>query len=151
MIYMNGFPVEDIQRIKENSGVKRTPLKRKTPLRQKTPLKSSTSLQRKTPLNKVSKRQQQLNRKRSKFSKEQLELRPFCEAGPIIHQSGFESHCSRNAVELHEPILRSAGGSITDVNNSVAICRLCHSWIHNNVGESIKLGLIKSRQPHSNE
>jgi hypothetical protein len=76
-------------------------------------------------------------------------MRPFCEAGPVISSSGSNSHCQRYAVELHEPILRSAGGSITDVSNSVAICRLCHTWIHDNVGESIKLGLIKSRKPHS--
>lgn len=117
--------------------MKRTPLKRKTPLK-RTPLKRTGSL---AP---VSKKRAKTNRQRAKFVKEELDKRRWCEA----HIPGT---CTRYATEIHEPILRSLGGSILDAANSVAICRLCHTWVHDNVGEAKKLGLIKSAPPGRNK
>jgi len=108
--------------------MKRTPLKRKTPLR------------RSGSLNPVSKKRAKTNTKRRAFVKEELDKRQFCEAR-------IPEVCTRYSTELHEPILRSLGGSILDVENSVAICRMCHRWVHDNVGEAKKLGLIKSAPP----
>jgi hypothetical protein len=108
--------------------MKRTPLKRKTPMK------------RTGSLSPVSKSRAGLNKKRRAFVKEELDKRPYCEAH-------IPEVCSRFATELHEPILRSLGGSILDISNSVAICRLCHTWVHDNVGLAKELGLIKSSSP----
>lgn len=108
--------------------MKRTPLKRKTPLK------------RTGSLSPVSKRRAKTNTKRRAFVKEELDKRPYCEAN-------IPDVCTRYSTELHEPILRSLGGSILDVSNSVAICRMCHTWVHNNVGQAKELGLIKSNPP----
>ena len=104
---------------------------KRTPLKRKTPLKRTGSL---VP---VSKRRAKTNRQRAKFVKEELGKRQWCEAH-------IASVCTRYAVEIHEPIPRSLGGSILDRANSVAICRPCHRWIHDNVKEAMKLGLLKS-------
>ncbi len=105
--------------------MKRTPLKRKTPLK------------RTGSLSPVSKKRAKTNRARRAFVKEELDKRRYCEAH-------IPEVCTRYSTEIHEPILRSLGGSILDAANSVAICRMCHIWVHNNVAEAKKLGLIKS-------
>lgn len=48
-------------------------------------------------------------------------------------------------VDVHELLPRSAGGSITERSNCIAICRTCHDWIHNNPAIARKVGLLKSR------
>jgi hypothetical protein len=109
---------------------------KRTPLKRKTPLKRSGSLAA------VSKKRAKLNRARAVFVADELSKRQTCEAN-------IPDVCTRRATELHEPILRSFGGSILDVENSVAICRLCHTWVHDNVGEARELGLIKSAPPYN--
>lgn len=49
--------------------------------------------------------------------------------------------------DVHELLRRSAGGSITDESNCIAVCRVCHEWIHANPAAARKLGLLKSRYP----
>ena len=126
--------------------MKRTPLNRKTPLKAKTGLKRSGPIQRRTRINQVSKKRSALNRKRRTFVEEQLGLRPLCEAGPIIMRAGHQPKCQRVSMEIHEPVLRSSGGSITSVENSISICRLCHRWVHDNVRSALELGLIKKAE-----
>ena len=109
---------------------------KRTPLKRKTPLKRTGSL---AP---VSKKRAKTNRQRAKFVKEELDKRRWCEAH-------IPNVCTRYATEIHEPILRSAGGSILDVTNSVAICLMCHRWVHDNVAEAKKIGLIKSPPPYN--
>ena len=109
--------------------MKRTPLKRKTPLK------------RTGSLSPVSKKRAKTNRQRAKFVKEELDKRQYCAAH-------IPNICSRWATEIHEPILRSAGGSILAADNSVAICRMCHRWVHDNVAEAKKMGLIKTAPPY---
>ena len=108
---------------------------KRTPLKRKTPLKRSGSL---AP---VSKKRAKTNRARRKFVQEELEKRNWCEAH-------IAQVCTRRATEIHEPILRSAGGSILDAATSVAICRMCHRWVHDNVKEAKRLGLIKTAPPY---
>jgi hypothetical protein len=123
--------------------MKRTPLKRKTPLRSKTPLK------RKTPLKPVSDKRRKLQTQRRTFVREQLKARPNCEAGPIISKFYETSpllvkyKCNNNAVDIHEPLTRARGGSIVDVDNSMAVCRMCHDWIHRNPQLAADLHLLK--------
>ena len=132
--------------------MKRTPLKRKTPLKQKTPLK------RKTPLRPMSKKRQQVQAQRREFVKNELEYRQFCEAGPHItryllaqltetmkkqYRAQQRTICQNNAVDIHEPLMRSRGGSILDVENTVAVCRACHDWIHAHPEAATQLGLLR--------
>tara|TARA_R110000787_G_scaffold100231_4_gene205138 strand:+ start:2549 stop:2893 length:345 start_codon:yes stop_codon:yes gene_type:complete len=109
---------------------------KRTPLKRKTPMKRTGSL---AP---VSKKRAKTNRQRSKFVKEELDNRRWCEAH-------IPEVCTRYSTEIHEPILRSAGGSILDKANSVAICRMCHRWVHDNVAEAKKIGLIKQAPPYT--
>ena len=104
---------------------------KRTPLKRKTPLKRTGSL---AP---ISKRRAKTQRQRRAFVKEELENRRWCE-------EKIPNVCTRYSTEIHEPHLRSQGGSILDRANSVAICRMCHRWVHDNVGEAMKLGLIRS-------
>lgn len=60
-----------------------------------------------------------------------------CEVGFFIN-----SGCEGNAVDVHEPHTRARGGSITDPDNMVAVCRSCHDWIHNNSVEATEIGLL---------
>jgi len=122
--------------------MKRTPLKRKTPLKSKTPLK------RKTPLKPISDKRRKAAGARRTFVREQLSLRPYCEAGLKIGDYCTQHHlnagsCSKYAVDIHEPLTRARGGSIVDPENSVSLCRICHDWIHNNPKAATELGLLK--------
>ena len=134
--------------------MKRTPLKRKTPLKQKTPLK------RKTPLRPVSKKRQKIQTQRRELVRNELEYRQWCEAGPHITRhliscltetqkrsvrtDAQKAVCDGRAVDIHEPLTRARGGSILDVKNTMAVCRKCHTWIHDNPEASKVLGLLKS-------
>lgn len=44
---------------------------------------------------------------------------------PWCHRPG----CTSPAVDCHEPLTRSRGGSITDPNNMVPLCRPCHDEV----------------------
>jgi len=130
--------------------MKRTPLKRKTPLKQKTPLK------RKTPLRPMSKKRQKIQTQRREFVKNELEYRQWCEAGSHITRHLLtqltesmkqsvkgKTICDGRAVDIHEPLTRARGGSILETENSMAVCRNCHTWIHDNPEAATKLGLLK--------
>ncbi len=120
-------------------------------------MKRSGPIQRKTPLRSVSKKRQKLNRQRAQMVKTELEDRPDCEAGPVISEF-LKSYYSENAAfwfdrktpcygrasELHEPLRRSQGGSIVDPDNTVAICRRCHDWVHANPDDALRCGLLES-------
>ena len=131
-------------------------MKRSGPIQRKTPLRSGGNLKR-TPLKQQSSRRRKTSAVRSKMVREQLEERPRCEAGPIIYKHQVDTlglalvrakartdQCSNRAVDIHEPLQRSHGGSITDPENTIALCRRCHDWIHNHPKESIELKLLKS-------
>jgi hypothetical protein len=137
-------------------------------------------IQRRKRLRRVSKKRAALNAKRREFVREQLEKRPWCEAGrriglqlemakqmtesafrdvdydhsmelvnppPPIKKVQLWTQCGRSATELHEPMTRARdprAETILDPDNSVAICRPCHDWIHAHPAEAEKLGLLKS-------
>jgi hypothetical protein len=115
-----------------------------------------TRLERKTPLRRVGKKRQLKMQQRREFVAEQLAARPVCEAGSQIgayrlEQYGMEyairlavgSPCTTRAIEIHEPLTRARGGSILDVANSVALCRNCHRWIHDNPDAATEVGLLQ--------
>lgn len=51
--------------------------------------------------------------------------RPLCAVWEAL-QPGW---CTRWADDLHEPLTRARGGSITDPDNAVPLCRACHDRI----------------------
>lgn len=62
---------------------------------------------------------------------------PLCEVG-------WDRGCTGRAIEGHERILRSRGGSITDRRNVLLTCRYCHDMIHANPREATKRGFMAS-------
>lgn len=50
---------------------------------------------------------------------------------------------SRPPVDVHELKSRARGGSITDRDNLVAVCRECHSWITTHPKEAHEQGWLK--------
>lgn len=94
---------------------------------------------------------------RRAFVERILRERPECEAGERIGTmpatfvsdiddlDGVWLGCARLSVDVHEILARSAGGSILDEKNVLAVCRRCHDWIGNHPREAIGLGLRLSR------
>ena len=76
-----------------------------------------------------------------KILREQLynDRGPLCEAGTY--------KCTGNWTDMHEILKRSAGGSATDPNNILCICRECHQWIEANPAKAMELGLSESSAP----
>lgn len=103
----------------------RKPLQRRTrltttkPLERTTQLRSSTGLARVTPLRPVSKKRQAENRERRTVVHATFGDAPTC-AVP---------GCGRLADDVHEPLTRARGGSITDPSNMAPLCRPCHTEI----------------------
>jgi len=86
----------------------------------------------------VSKRRQHDNCLRSKTVERLVEERgELCQARL--------PRCDWLAVDAHEVLARSAGGSITDGENILLVCRSCHDRIGSHPQEATKLGLRKSR------
>jgi hypothetical protein len=124
----------------------------------RTTLPRGVPLKRKTPLRSVSPKRRSIQRERREMVRRELSERELCEAGaPIYHyqvgkhgevdvegRSDF-NQCGGLAVDLHEPVTRARGGSILDPKNTVAVCRICHGWIHDNPEAATTIGLLRSR------
>jgi hypothetical protein len=82
-------------------------------------LEPGEGLTRKRPLRPVSAKRARENRERRAMVKQLYPERPRC-ARP---------GCARMADDLHEPLTRARGGSITDPGNQVPLCRTCHDEI----------------------
>lgn len=54
-------------------------------------------------------------------------------------------NCSGAAVDVHERLPRSAGGSIIDRTNFVTCCRMCHDFVETHRKLAISVGLLDSR------
>lgn len=53
------------------------------------------------------------------------------------------ARCSAaRAVDPHERLMRSQGGSIVDPANIVALCRACHDWVHLHPAAAYQLGWL---------
>ena len=98
-----------------------------------------------TPLRRISKKRAKEQRKRARMVSEELAVRELCEAGSLIYLKADKSVCAGRSTELHEPLTRARGGSILDPDNTIAVCRNCHRWIHDNPHSATQLGLLKSQ------
>lgn len=67
---------------------------------------------------------------------ELLAERPWCEAR-------IPKVCTGRAVDVHELLRRSQGGSILDRANCVTVCRRCHDWIGHNPTAAVTAGLAR--------
>jgi len=72
-------------------------------------------------INPVSKKRQALMPMRRSLVKRLLEERMVCEARI--------SGCTFRPTDVHEILTRGRGGSITDEDNCLVLCRNCHHWI----------------------
>lgn len=117
---------------------RKTPMQRRTPLTaqkgltRRAGLASSTGLARVTPLRPMSARRRAENRERREIAHATLGDAPLC-AVP---------GCGRFADDVHEPLTRARGGSITDPNNMVPLCRGCHDSVQLGPQWAYDLGLM---------
>ena len=71
--------------------------------------------------------------KRRNLVKRLLAERPICQ------------RClSDRSQDIHELKSRARGGSITDLDNLVALCRTCHNWVTQNPKEAKEQGWLKN-------
>lgn len=124
--------------------MKRTPLERKTPLRQSGQLTRSGPLPRVAwrpaavyqPLRPVSAKRAAENRQRRAMVAALWPERPRCKV----------PGCPRLADDVHEPLTRARGGSITDPGNAVPLCRPHHDEVtfrpESELGWAYELGLL---------
>lgn len=106
-------------------------MKRSTPLTRRTRLTATKSLERTTqlrdlnglarvtPLRPVSKKRQAENRERRTVVRATFGDTPAC----------VVPGCGRLADDVHEPLTRARGGSITDPSNMAPLCRPHHDEI----------------------
>jgi len=75
-----------------------------------------------------------------------------CEAGERVfvlladqpgERGGYEG-CALTACDGHEKHPRSQGGSPTDPDNVLLVCRACHDWTHAHPNAARSLGLLRS-------
>ena len=89
-----------------------------------------------------SKKQEKLYRERRPLVERLLQERPACEACPVYACYDQKTTYRRNyAVDVHEILRRSQGGSILEERNLLTVCRGCHRRITENPREAELLGL----------
>jgi len=111
--------------VKRSAPIKRTPLARGT-----------------KKIAQVSKKRAKVNAVRRRVIAEVLKTRCRCEAGHAICTVDRKHRCLYEAHDIHEPLTRARGGSITDPNNMIVVCRACHDWIHIHPDGATSIGLL---------
>lgn len=117
--------------------IRSKPLKARAGLTTRTPLKSGAGLKRGARLAPVSSKRRAENRERRAMVAALWPERPQC-AWP---------GCVRLADDVHEPLTRARGGSITDPENAVPLCRPHHDHVtfkpESELGAAYALGLLR--------
>lgn len=65
-----------------------------------------------------------------------------CEACPL---TPVGSYPPRPFTDMHEVLTRGRGGSPTDPQNILLVCRECHVWITTHEWEARGMGLVRAR------
>jgi len=102
-------------------------------------LKARTPLTRTRGLAAVSRKRAAENRERAAMANR---LWPDRREGTVMCQCG-RPECHRRADDLHEPLTRARGGSITDEANARPLARECHDEITLGPDWAYRAGLIK--------
>jgi len=109
------------------------------------PLKRSSKQMKRTPLKKRSEKRASVYKdERIPLVKKLLSERPYCEACPVFAaHDGLVTYVRKKSVDVHELVRRSQGGSITDIENLMCVCRSCHRRIGENPELAFSLGLSR--------
>ena len=104
------------------------PLKRTKGLAAGTGLSRTAGLTTRTPISPVSAKRAAQNRARAAMVTALYPERPLCAVWQARLTIGLPPlpGCTRWADDVHEPLSRARGGSITDPGNSAPPCRPCH-------------------------
>lgn len=93
--------------------------------------------QQRTPIKPVSDKRRAENRQRRAMVNALYPERPGC----------GRPGCPRLADDIHEPLTRARGGSITDPGNQVPLCRPCHDEVtfrpESELGWAYEIGLLR--------
>jgi hypothetical protein len=106
-------------------------------------------LVRRVPLRAVSAARAAENRLRRAMVGQLFPERPLCvvydasQYNPGLIPDEVIARCGRWADDVHEPLTRARGGSITDPENAVAPCRSCHDALGLEPPWGYALGLIR--------
>lgn len=78
--------------------------------------------------------------KRARENRERAKLRPQVVGGPCAARL---EGCTGIATDWHERKSRARGGAAVELENSLGLCRFCHSWAHEHPREARELGLLR--------
>jgi hypothetical protein len=133
---------------------RRKPLQARAELNRGKGLGRAGLLERSAGLAPVSKKRQRENRTRKQMAAAMFPGRPLCAVYVLFQQEAglipgkVTSRCKRWADDLHEPLTRARGGSITDPENAEALCRHCHEALGLEPPWGYETGLLRhSWQP----
>ena len=98
-----------------------------------------------TPIRKMSAKRRRENAERRRVLHETFGQFPPCMLCGPLRAFGVETGCDGRATDADEVLRRSAGGSITDVDNVRPVGRLCHRWATEHPREMREWGLEGSR------
>jgi hypothetical protein len=112
------------------------PLRRTGFRRAQNPTATTSAPARTTLIRSVSAKRAKQNRERRAMISRLWPERPQC----------GRPGCTRMADDVHEPLTRARGGSITDSANAVPLCRLCHDEVtfapESQLGWAYEAGLL---------
>lgn len=120
---------------------------KRTALRRKTPIKRSTK--RIAPRSAKMRDLYEREGGRRDVVERILRERQWCqwwEPGEVSDVAIRVRQCAERSTTVHEILRRSAGGSIIDETNLMAVCEKHHDWIHFvDPAEARRRGFLKSR------
>ncbi|HEY1668589.1 MAG TPA: hypothetical protein VGG54_23090 [Trebonia sp.] len=137
--------------------MKRTELKRAGWPRNERGAVRSAGLARSGRIRPVSDKRQRENRQRRAMVDQLWPERPICavyalfQIAPDSVPADVIGRCGRWADDVHEPLGRGRGGSITDPGNATAPCRPCHDHVtftpESKLGWAYDAGLLRHSWP----
>jgi len=104
----------------------------------RSPLKRSTKPLKRTQLKRVSKKMAKAYETYRQRRKDFLAEHPFCEVEIVV--PGVLS-CMGASCDVHH--INKRGPYLNDTSTWLAVCRECHTFIHNNPKIARELGLLK--------
>lgn len=122
--------------------MKRSPLKRKSPLKQGDKPLKRTEFRSKRKAPKPRSKLKPVSEKRARENRERREVKKqmVAERGDRCQ---WPEGCPREAVDAHEVKKRSRGGSITDPENIVLLCREHHDFTEAEPEKAAAMGLLR--------
>ena len=123
-------------------------MKSSPPPGRRSPMRRSGGGRRRSPVKPVSDRRREENLERRRLIEERWGRYPDCQAGTLLRSLPATvrvPRCDGRAADAHEILFRSRGGSITDTDGMVPVCRPCHTFITEHAELAATVGLARSR------